>query len=175
MTQPSHGLGLGFESLLDQGIFCCFESLLAFLASNQGPLPKGVEDTKPSYAFASRFPLPISCAIMATSTTESMNLISTNFNRNEDETSSQTNSQPRPPSPHSTTESIIAPSPPHMSDTSASSVKSMPIHEPVEVNRWNWWQGYRKDRVLLGFEAPPGKNATLNAKKPAKRRKRDDD
>jgi hypothetical protein len=40
--------------------------------------------------------------------------------------------------------------------------------------KWDWWQGYRKNRVVLGFEAPPGKNVTL-LKKPQRRRKREDD
>jgi len=41
-------------------------------------------------------------------------------------------------------------------------------------DKWEWWQGYRKDRKVLGFEGTPGKNVTL-IKKPHKRKKRDDD
>ena len=43
---------------------------------------------------------------------------------------------------------------------------------------WNWWQGYRKDRMILGFEAPPaGKSVVLPAKRHGghRKRKRDDD
>jgi hypothetical protein len=40
--------------------------------------------------------------------------------------------------------------------------------------KWVWWQGYRKDRRVLGFEAPPGKNVSL-VKKPQRRKKREDD
>jgi len=42
-------------------------------------------------------------------------------------------------------------------------------------DKWSWWQGYIKDRTMLGFGAPAGKNVTLHTKKAPKRRKREDD
>ena len=41
--------------------------------------------------------------------------------------------------------------------------------------KWEWWQGYRKDRKVLGFEATPRKNAVPVVKKSHKKKKRDDD
>lgn len=42
-------------------------------------------------------------------------------------------------------------------------------------HRWGWWQGYRKDRKVLGFEAPGGKNLVPMVKKGPKRKRKDDD
>jgi hypothetical protein len=41
-------------------------------------------------------------------------------------------------------------------------------------DKWEWWQGYRKDRKVLGFLGAPAKSVTL-MKKPQKRKKKDDD
>jgi len=125
---------------------------------------------------------------MATSPTESINMTASSEVPSDDnhqnivanEAPSQNSPvtiQHRPSPPLSMSESIAAATPPHMSDISSSSVKSMTSNEHVEMSsKWGWWQGYRNDRTMLGFEAPPGKNVTLmNAKKPQKRRRRDDD
>jgi hypothetical protein len=41
--------------------------------------------------------------------------------------------------------------------------------------KWEWWQGYRKDRKLLGFEGTQGKNIVPVIKKSHKKKKRDDE
>jgi hypothetical protein len=44
-----------------------------------------------------------------------------------------------------------------------------------DAQGWPWWQGYRKDRRILGFEAPPGKNVMLTTNKRGPRKKKKDD
>jgi len=71
-----------------------------------------------------------------------------------------------------------SPSPPVILEGTTSTVIVENEHENENQNEtWNWWQGYRKDRTLLGFEAPPGKNVALLAKRHGgpRKRKRDDD
>ena len=41
--------------------------------------------------------------------------------------------------------------------------------------KWEWWQGYRKDRKILGFEGTQGKNVVPMIKKSHKKKKREDD
>lgn len=90
---------------------------------------------------------------------------------------SQISPQQRISPPASSRDSVAAPTPPHMSDTTTSSVKSIILtdSEQGDKGRWSWWQGYRRDRTTLGFQAPPGKNVTLATKKAPKRKRRDDD
>lgn len=47
--------------------------------------------------------------------------------------------------------------------------------ERLPKQKWGWWQGYQKDRTMLGFEAPPDENVVMVAKKGQKRRNREDD
>jgi hypothetical protein len=42
-------------------------------------------------------------------------------------------------------------------------------------DKWLWWQGYRKDRRVLGFEAPSGKSVQLAPTKRGPRKKKKDD
>lgn len=40
--------------------------------------------------------------------------------------------------------------------------------------KWEWWQGYRKDRKILGFEGTQGKNVVPMIKKSHKKKREDD-
>jgi hypothetical protein len=62
-------------------------------------------------------------------------------------------------------------SPPQMQD----SITVLMVEDEMKNEKWGWWQGYRKDRGALGFEASTGKNAVSMVKKgPRKKRKEDD-
>jgi hypothetical protein len=37
--------------------------------------------------------------------------------------------------------------------------------DEMKGNKWGWWQGYRRDRRLMGFEIPAGKNLVPIVKK----------
>ena len=72
-----------------------------------------------------------------------------------------------------------SPSPPisTLEDTASAMIVENENMNQNQSDAWKWWQGYRRDRTLLGFEAPPGKNVTLLAKRHGghRKRKRDDD
>ena len=63
------------------------------------------------------------------------------------------------------------PSPPQIQD----SITVLTAEDEMRISKWGWWQGYRKDRWVLGFEVPNGKNLVPTVKRGPRRKKGDDD
>ena len=50
------------------------------------------------------------------------------------------------------------------------SITVLTVEDLPNKDRWGWWQGYRKDRRVLGFEVPGGIDPVPVMKKGPKRK-----
>jgi hypothetical protein len=84
---------------------------------------------------------------------------------------------PPSPSPMKTSPTLLKESPTLMKGAAVLKTNGVVAKtgDAVETGKWLWWQGYRKDRRVLGFEATPGKNAALVTKRGPRKKKKDDD
>ena len=73
------------------------------------------------------------------------------------------------------TRDLTPPPSPARIQVSITMLSAEPKVQALEGERWGWWQGYRKERRVLGFEAPAGKDVTLMVKRGPRKRRRDSD
>jgi len=55
------------------------------------------------------------------------------------------------------------------------SITVLTAEDLVMNAKWRWWQGYRKDRRALGFEARDWNSLVAAVKKGQRRKRKDDD
>jgi hypothetical protein len=93
---------------------------------------------------------------------------------NQDEQSMDIPAKPPSINESGTRDFTPPPSPPRIQDSITVLLTQKKVHT-LEGERWGWWQGYRRDRRVLGFEAPAGKNVVLMVKRGPRKRRRDSD
>jgi len=95
----------------------------------------------------------------------------------QDEQSMNEDTAPKPVLVGNVPKDLTPPPSPSPSKSTTNTAQPMEIdgETPEVEKKWEWWQGYKKDRRLLGFEPTPGKNLVPAVKKVVRKRKRDDD